>query len=134
MLTKTTPKDTSWAMAVTLAGGLALLVAHRVHWHPQDMSPGVEGCLTATVLAFVLALLHPLSYGRALVLSVPLVAGEYLACAYAEGAPMGLAVVGMHLVVMGFAGLALARRDPQPATQARRATRAVGSRPLNAHS
>jgi hypothetical protein len=134
MLTKTTPKDMSLALAATVAGGVALLVAQRAHWRPGDMSPGIEGCLTATTLAFILVLLHPLRYAHACALSVPFIVAEYVACAYSEGPGVGLAVVGMHLVFMGFVGVALARREPQGSAPAPRSSRSIAQRPVSAHS
>jgi len=119
MLEKTTAKDSRLAMAVTVAGGVALVVAHRAHWHAQDLAPSIEGCVTASVLGSILLLLHPLPYTCTVVLSVPLVVSEYLACAYAESAAVGLGMVGLHLVIVGFLGIALALRVPERRTARR---------------
>ena len=123
MLEKTTVKDSRLAIAVTLAGGVALIVAHRAHWQAQDMSPGIEGCLTTSVLGSIVLLLHPLRYASAVVLSVPLLVGEYLACAFTESSAVGLGMVGVHLVIVGFLGIALTLREPRPSARPARASR-----------
>jgi hypothetical protein len=113
MITNTTAKDQRLAIALTLAGGVSLFAAHRAQWHAQDLAPGIEGCLTASVVGSIMLLLHPLPYAWAAVLSVPLVVSEYLACAYAESYAVGLGMVGLHLVIFGFLGIALALRAPE---------------------
>jgi hypothetical protein len=114
MLAKTTSKDLGTALGVTLAGGALLLFALRAHWVPADLNPGIEGCLTATIVGFLMALLHRMPYGQALALSALPTAAQYVVCAYAAGAGVGLGITGMQLVVMGLFGVALATREPRP--------------------
>ena len=123
MFATTASKDSSLAIAVTLAGGVALLVAHRAHWHAQDLAPGIEGCLTVSICGSIVLLLHPLPYAYAVALSVPLLVGEYLACAYAESSAVGLGMVGLHLVFVGFLGIALALRAPHASARTPHASR-----------
>lgn len=110
MFEQTTSKDLGAAVVVTLAGGVALSLALRAHWVPQDLSPGVEGGLTASFSSFLMALLHPLPYRRALALLAPLIAALFLGCASAAGPAVGLGMAGLQLVLMGIVGLALAAR------------------------
>lgn len=123
MLAKITANDSRLATAVTLAGGVALVIAHRAHWQAQDLSPGIEGCLTTSVLGSIVLLLHPLPYASAVWLSVPLLVGEYLACAFGDSSAVGLGMVGVHLVIVGFLGIALSLREPRPSARPAHASR-----------
>lgn len=135
MFAKTTSRDLGLALIVTLGGGAVLLSALRASWNPQDLSLGVESCLTTTVVGFLLALLHPLPYGRVLALCAPLVAVEYWSCTYAAGSAVGRGIVGTQLVIMGFVGLALTLRERRPAA-APEAVRApcAAPRPASSHA
>jgi len=106
-------KDLYVALGATLLGGLLLFLALRARWNPEDMLPGVEGCLTAGVLATILLLLHPLPYARAMLLSAPVLAIEYWACVVSGGPAVG--IVGLHLIIVGFIGLAVITRGPNAA-------------------
>ncbi len=117
-MAKVTSKELRWALTVTGAGVVAITFALRAHWNPQDLDPGTEGCLTVVIVAFLMALLHPLSYGRALALCVPLVLPEFLLVQYAAGSATGAGMAGMHLVTMGFIGVVLALREPGLAASA----------------
>jgi hypothetical protein len=102
---KMTSREMVLALVLTIVGAglMAVAIAHR--WNPQDMNPGIEGCLTAGVLGFLLCLLHPMSYATAASVTAPLVAVEYAATAVAGGPAVG--VVGIQLVIMGMIGLSL---------------------------
>jgi hypothetical protein len=112
---KTTTRDLRWALGVTAAGAAAMLFAFRAHWSPPDLDPGIEGCLTAGMAGFVMAMLHPLPYGRALALCAPVVVAEYFTLRHTAGTAIGAGLVGVQLVFMGFVGLALALHEPSPA-------------------
>jgi hypothetical protein len=122
MFAKTTSKDLGTALGVTLVGGALLLFALRAHWVPADLNPGIEGCLTATIVGFLMALLHRMPYGQALALSALPTAAQYVVCVYAAGGGVGLAITGIQLVVMGLLGLMLAAREPRPAQAASEAS------------
>jgi hypothetical protein len=122
MFAKTTSKDLGTALGITLAGGALLLLALRAHWVPADMNPGIEGCLTATIVGFLMALLHRMPYGQALALSALPTAAQYVVCAYAAGPGVGLAITGLQLVVMGLLGLALTARETLPVQAASEAS------------
>ncbi len=132
MFAKTTSKDLSLAVAVTIAGGLALFIALRQRWNPSDLSPGIEGALTTTVTAFIMTLLHRLEFPRVIAVNAPLLAILYVACALGGSPAVGLGMVGIQCVIMGFVGLALAFREPRPAPAPERAPQRAPSRP--AHS
>lgn len=116
MRAKAGPKDLYVGMAAMLLGGILLFLAMRARWNPGDMLPGVEGTLTASVMAIVLLLLHPIPYARAMLYSLPVVAIEYWACAATGGPAVG--IVGLQLLVSGFLGLVLGSRGaaavPEP--------------------
>jgi hypothetical protein len=115
MLARTTSKDLGLSVAIAVVGGAALLWALRGQWNPSDLSPGIEGALTTTVVAFVMVLLHGVGLARAYLINAPLLAILYLACAYGGSPAIGLGVVGMQLVIMAFIGIALVVREPQKA-------------------
>jgi hypothetical protein len=130
-----TSKVLGTALGVSVAGGALLLLALRARWVPGDLNPGIEGCLTASILGFVMALLHPMSYARALGLSVLPTAALYVLCVYAGGVATGLGMAGIQLLVMGFTGVAFGLRDERR-DPARRGepTRARHGRPAHSHA
>jgi hypothetical protein len=115
MFAKTTSKDLSLAVAVTIAGGVAMALALRQRWNPSDLSPGVEGAITTTVTGFLMTLLHKVDYPRTIAINAPLVAILYAACLLGGSHAVGLGMAGLQCVIMGFVGLALAFREPRPA-------------------
>lgn len=117
MSSKMTSRDLALSAALAIAGAAAITFAVAHRWNPQELNPGVEGCLTAGVVAFILTLLHRLPYGSAVALTAPIVALEYTATAVAGGPAMG--VVGVQLTVMGLLGLVLGftREEPARASQ-----------------
>jgi hypothetical protein len=116
MAAKTTLKDLALASVLTLMGGALVLVALRMRWNPQDLNPGIEGCLTVGVVGFILALLHPLEYRHAVLISAPVVAVQYGACLAVGGPAAG--VVGIELIIFGFVGLGMALHRSRPAPAA----------------
>lgn len=104
-------KDLFAALVATLLGGLLLFLTLRARWDPQDMNPGVEGCLTAGVIGTILLLLARIPFSQALVLASPVLAVEYWAVSAAGGPAVG--VVAIHLITVGFIGLALNTRNPR---------------------
>jgi hypothetical protein len=133
MLAKTTSKDLGTAVAISLAGIALVLLGMRAHWNPQDLNPGVEGCLTATVVGFGMALLHPVPYARALAICALPTAAQYFICAYAAVAATGLGITGIQLVLMGFVGIAFALREPREAAAPSRASIIAARRPAHSH-
>lgn len=109
---KATSKDLTWALAVTAAGALALLFARRAHWSPADLDPGVEGCLTTGLVAFAMALLHPLPYRLVLTLCAPVLVGEHILLRMSAGTATSAGMIGIQLVVMGVVGLLKALSEP----------------------
>lgn len=108
MRAKVSSNDLYLGLGATLLGGLLLYLAMRAHWNPGDMLPGVEGCLTAGLVGTVLLLLHPMPYARAVLISAPILSIEYWACAVTGGPAVG--IVGLQLLIVGFAGLVLGSR------------------------
>lgn len=111
MRSKASPRDLFAALATTLLGGLLLFLTLRARWDPLDMNPGVEGCLTAGVIGTILLLLARIPYQQALLFASPVLALEYWAV-HAVGGP-AVGVVAIHLIVIGFIGLAISPRNPQ---------------------
>ena len=114
MAWKMTSRDMALSLALAAAGVAAVIFAIAHRWNPQELNPGIEGCLTAGVVGFVMALLHPLPYGSAVALTAPIVAVEYTSSVVAGGPAVG--VVGVQLAVMGMIGLAVGlatRRAPE---------------------
>lgn len=112
MRPRTTSLDLLLALTSTLVGGLCLYFALRGGWKPQDMNPGVEGALGAGVIGTTLAVAQPMEFWRALLFSAPLLVIEVLAVRYAEGPALGIAA--LHLIIVGFVGLAIGLREPGP--------------------
>jgi hypothetical protein len=131
MRATTTSSDFSWALTVTAVGAATILLALRARWAPGDLDPGIEGCLTGTVLGFVMALLHGLPYRGALALAAPTLMAQYFICAHVEGQAVGAGITGIQLVTMGIVGLALTRGEQQRAEEA---APAGPMRPAGAHS
>lgn len=121
MRAKASSKDVVVALGSTLLGGVLLFLAMRARWSPMDMLPGVEGTLTAGVVATVLLLLQPIPFARAMLYSAPILAIEYWAMA-STGAP-AVGILGVQLLIVGFIGLALATRAPSRAAEASREAR-----------
>ncbi len=133
-MAKATSKDLGSAVLVTAVGAAALLFALRAHWSPQDLDPGVEGCLTVTIVAFLMALLHPLPYRQAVALCAPLAVAQILTVRYAAGWATGFGMAGIQLVVMGAAGIALSLREPAPAAAGPSPSPLATGRSAHAHS
>lgn len=114
MFAKSTSKDLSLSVAVIVAGGAALILAMRQHWSPGDLSPGVEGAITTSLIGFFMLLLHGIDYPRTVAVNVPVGAMLYAACALGASPAQGLGMVGIHAVVVGVVGLALSFREPRP--------------------
>jgi hypothetical protein len=134
MFAKTTSKDLSLAVAVTIAGGLAMVLALRQRWNPSDLSPGIEGAITTTVTGFLMTLLHKVDYPRTIAINAPLVAILYAACLLGGSHAVGLGMAGLQCVIMGFVGLALAFREPRPATAPKPAAPRPSATSRPAHS
>jgi hypothetical protein len=134
MRARTGSTDLEWALATIGAGGAALLWAWCAHWSASDLSPGVEGCLTATVAGFVMARLQGLSYARALALIAPVTVTMYVVLAATAGPTLGAGITGLALVTIGLVGLAGAVGDPRAPQQAPRRRRAVAHRAVATHS
>lgn len=112
MRPRSTAFDLLLALGATLVGGLCLYFALRGGWKPQDMNPGVEGALGAGVLGTTLAVAQPMEYWRAALFSAPLLLIEIVAVRYAGGPALGIAA--LHLIIVGFVGLAIGLREPPP--------------------
>jgi hypothetical protein len=117
MLARTTSKDLGSALGITIAGVIAIFFALRGRWSPQDLNPGIEGCLTTTIVGFAMALLHGMPFGKAIGLSTVTTAAQYAICAYAAGPATAIGITGLQLLVMGFVGMALALRGPHAARE-----------------
>lgn len=127
ILMKTTSRDLIWALVVAGAGAAAMFFALRAHWKPGDLDPGIEGCMTAGIVGFGMAMLHPLPYRWALGLCAPVLAAECLVMRYAGGTATAVGLVGIQLVIMGLAGLATALREPtQPESERARPSDQLG--------
>jgi len=112
MRPKATTKDLYAALGATALGGLFLFIALRARWNPQEISPNIEAVLCTGVMGTILALLSPMEFRHALSLSAPVVVIELFACVFAGGPAAG--VVGLHLLIVGFIGLAIGLREPRP--------------------
>lgn len=106
------PSDRVLALALTVIGGAGLLVAVSRNWNAQEMNPGIEGALTAGILAPILALANGLGYRRSVALSAPIVVIQYSACLVAGGP--ALAVASLTLCCAGFLGFLVALFEPEP--------------------
>lgn len=117
MAAKTTLKDWTLASALTLVGVALVLVALRMRWNPHELNPGIEGCLTVGVVGFLFALLHPLEYRHAVLVSAPVVAVQVGACLAVGGPAAG--VVGIELIIFGLTGLGMGffRSRPAPVAE-----------------
>lgn len=94
-------------LLVTAAGTVTLLVALVKDRGALAMSPGVEGCLTAGIVAIALALSEGLSYSTCLMAVLPVAFAQYLGCrAAGESA---LAVLGLEGLIIGLFGLVAGR-------------------------
>lgn len=116
MRPRSTSVDLLLALGMTLLGGLCLYFALRGGFKPHELTPGVEGALGAGVLGSTLAVLEPMEYWRALLFSAPLGAIEYVVVNHVEGPALG--VLALHLIIVGFVGLAIGLRDPTPEDEA----------------
>jgi hypothetical protein len=112
MRPRSTPLDLLLALAMTLLGGLFLYFALRRGFKPHELTPGVEGALGAGVLGATRAVLHPMELWRAVLFSTPVLAIEVVVVSHVDGPVAG--VVALHLIIVGFVGLALGLRDPGP--------------------
>lgn len=108
--------DLLLALGATLLGGLCLYFALRGGFKPHELTPGVEGALGAGVLGSTLAVMEPMEYWRALLFSAPLAAIECVVTSYVDGPVLG--VLALHLIIVGFVGLAIGLRDPTPEDEA----------------
>jgi hypothetical protein len=113
MRATTSTHDVRWAAAMTAGGMATMLFALRAHWVPGDLDPGIEGCLTVTLVGFVMALLHGLPYRQALALCAVPVMAQYLLCAHAAGPAISAGITGMTLAIMGLVGLVTALGQPR---------------------
>lgn len=118
MLARTTSKDLPLPVAVATLGGAAIIVALRMRWSPGDLSPGIEGAVTTTVVGFLMLLLHGVDYPRSVIINLPMLVMLYLACALTTTPAIGVGMVGAQLVIMGITGLACAGRVVRPAHHA----------------
>jgi hypothetical protein len=134
MLAKTTSKDLGPALAVTAVGAAVIFFALHARWSPQDLDPGVEGCLTVGIVGFVMAMLHPLPYRQAVALCVPAVAAGFFTVRYAASTAIGAGMAGIQLLIMGIAGVALALREPSEAVSVRAPPSPLMGRSAHSHS
>lgn len=96
-------KDVALAFSLAVFGGALLLGALRAGWVIEQMNPSIEGAITVGVVGFVLALLHPVGYRRAVIVSAPVLAVQAAAC-FATGGPAA-GVVGVELLFFGVVGI-----------------------------
>jgi hypothetical protein len=104
---------------LAIGGALAVGIATRAQPNALALLPGMDGCLTAGVVAFGLALLHGLSYQAALGILAPIAVIQAIGAA-STGASVP-AVLGVEAVVVGLVGCLLRARAPSHAAH-------VGSR------
>jgi hypothetical protein len=107
MASTSSSNDSGLAIGVTLAGIAVLLVAVYARYDVNDLSPGIHGCLTATMAGFVAALLHRLPYRFALALSTPTTLAQWVVCSQAGGRALGLGMTAFTLLFFGAAGVLL---------------------------
>lgn len=112
MRPRSTSLDLLLALAMTLVGGLFLYFALRGGFKPHELATGVEGALGAGVLGTTLAVLQPMEFWRAVLFSAPVLAVEVVVVRHVGGPVAG--VLALHLIIVGFVGLALGMRDPTP--------------------
>ena len=119
----------SWLAPALLVAGVAAIVFAGVHaGSAQDMNPGVEGAVTAGVLAPILLLLHGLSFSEMLKTVAPIWLMQVTATAAVNGAVAS--GIGIDLCVTGAIGIlmnVLAARThavAAPAPRTREAARA----------
>lgn len=104
--------DLPLGLALLAVGAISVAVASRQD-RAFDLVPSMEGCLTAGVVGFALALLAGVAYRRALVLLSPIVAIQAMgALLHNASVP---AVIGIEAVVVGLVGTGLALRARTPA-------------------
>lgn len=121
-------RESWWAPALLVAGVAAIVFAGVHAGGAQDMNPGVEGAVTAGVLAPILLLLHGLRFSEVLKTVAPIWLMQITATAAVKG-PVASGI-GIDLCVTGASGIlmnVLAARThaiAAPARTAREASRA----------
>lgn len=97
---------------LTVLSGVILYLAPLQDRNAFVMSPGLEGCLAVGSVGLLLALLEGWSYGRVLIVAVPIVGIQVLACRY--GGEPWAGMLGLQLLGLGLVGLL----KPAPKVQA----------------
>lgn len=97
--------DANIAFALVVMGAAGIVVGFATVSHPFDISPSLDGTLTAVQLGFVLALLHGLAFRRVLTIMAPLVGVLFIAAVHQHES--AVALVGVTLLFYGVAGLGL---------------------------
>jgi hypothetical protein len=117
-----------WMLAgvVTVAGSASLSFALLHHWIPGDMSAGVDGSLTVGVLAPALARLEGLSYRATVLLTLVILAMQFVAFQAVRVPALG--VLGLELIATGLIGAGGAL---SAAASAPRRAKAPGRRPTS---
>ncbi len=98
--------DTTLAFIIALLGMAGLAIGFSTVAHPFDISPSLDGTLTAVQLGFVLAVLHGLGFRRALTLMAPVLL-VLVAAAVRQGESV-FALLGVTLTLYGVIGIGLA--------------------------
>jgi hypothetical protein len=115
----------------SVVGAAAVAIAPAVDKSAFVMSPGLEGCLTAGVVGFALAILGGVGYLTTAAIALPIFLAQYLGCRGA-GEPV-LATLGLEALMLGLVGLGMTSRKavareapasaPEPVLEAGRPAR-----------
>jgi hypothetical protein len=97
------PLSRGLGLVLALSGGAVLTAALVRDRNAMQMLPGMDGCLTAGVLALLLPLVHGLRYRTALALALPVVVLQLAACRTAGAA--FLPILGPELLAYGLLGV-----------------------------
>ena len=97
--------DAHVALALVVMGVTGIVVGFATVAHPFDISPSLDGTLTAVQLGFVLALLHGLPFRRVLAIMAPVVGVLFIAAMRQHES--AVALVGVSSLFYGLAGLGL---------------------------
>lgn len=129
--------DLALGLGLLTAGLASILYASRGGPTAFHFVPALDGCLTAGVVAFILALLDGQPFRSAVLLLVPIVAIQSIGTQQHHSS--WFAVVGIEAMVFGVIGtlLSLRARHAEPPAEEKKATRrhrgsspTVGATPL----
>ncbi len=107
---KLSVKDLILPVVVAASGGAGLTFAMLQRWNPQDMNPGVEGCLATGILGGLLAVSQGLPFQHVLALYIPLLGIQFSVLRSVNAPAFG--VLGIELIALGLFGVVSALLAP----------------------